>query len=98
MCYDDDFLSMKMYRVSKLNNLTKYEVDRMSIAENHLNHFSVPLNTKFVGLRAKIWAKNEAVESKISKFSQKGALWTGTFAWQGKPCKLQARREKRSSV
>ena len=26
-----DFLNMKMYRVSKLHNLTKYEVDRMSI-------------------------------------------------------------------
>ena len=34
-----------MYRVSKLHNLTKYEVDRMSIVENHLNHFSVPLNS-----------------------------------------------------
>ena len=38
---------------------------------------------KFGGLRAKIWAKIEAVEAKISKFSQKGALWTDTFAWNG---------------
>ena len=30
--------------------------------------------SKFGGLRAKIWAKIEAVEAKISKFSQKGAL------------------------
>ena len=39
--------------------------------------------SKFGGLRAKIWAKIEAVEAKIVKFSQKGALWTDTFAWNG---------------
>ena len=33
------------------------------------------------GLWAKIWVKIEAVEAKISKFSQKGVLWTDTFAW-----------------
>ena len=38
----------------------------------------------FGGLRAKIWAKIEAaVEAKISKFSQKGVLWTDSFAWNG---------------
>ena len=30
--------------------------------------------SKFGGLRAKIWAKIEAIEDKISKFSQKGTL------------------------
>ena len=32
--------------------------------------------SKFGGLWAKIWVKIEAVEAKISKFSQKGVLWT----------------------
>ena len=49
---------------------------------------------KFGGLRAKIWAKIEAVEAKISKFSQKGVLWTDSFAWNENPCKMQERREK----
>ena len=39
--------------------------------------------SKFGGLTAKIWAKIEAVEAKISKFSQKGVLWTDSFAWNG---------------
>ena len=39
--------------------------------------------SKFGGLRAKIWAKIEAVEAKISQFSQKGILWTDSFAWNG---------------
>ena len=39
--------------------------------------------SKFGGLWAKIWAKIEAVEAKISKFSQKGVLWTDSFAWNG---------------
>ena len=39
--------------------------------------------SKFEGLRAKIWSKIEAVETKISKFSQKGVLWTDSFAWNG---------------
>ena len=39
--------------------------------------------SKFGGLRAKIWAKIEAVEAKISKVSQKGVLWTDSFAWNG---------------
>ena len=39
--------------------------------------------SKFGGLWAKIWVKNEAVEAKISKFSQKGVLWTDSFAWNG---------------
>ena len=30
--------------------------------------------SQFGGLRTKIWAKIEAVEAKISKFSQKGVL------------------------
>ena len=30
--------------------------------------------SKFGGLRAKFWVKIEAVEAKISKFSEKGAL------------------------
>ena len=38
---------------------------------------------KFGGLRAKICPKIEAVEAKISKFSQKGVLWTDSFAWNG---------------
>ena len=38
---------------------------------------------KFGGLWAKILVKNEAVEAKISKFSQKGVLWTDSFAWNG---------------
>ena len=37
--------------------------------------------SKFRGLRAKIWAKIEAVEAKISKFSQKEVFWTDSFAW-----------------
>ena len=37
----------------------------------------------FGGLWAKIWVKIEAVEAKISKFSQKGVLWTDSFAWNG---------------
>ena len=36
--------------------------------------------SKFGGLWAKIWVKIEAVEAKISKFSQKGVLWTDSFA------------------
>ena len=39
--------------------------------------------SKFRGLRAWIWVKIEAVEAKISKFSQKGVLWTDSFAWNG---------------
>ena len=39
--------------------------------------------SKFGGLWAKIWVKIEAVETKISKFSQKGVLWTDSFAWNG---------------
>ena len=39
--------------------------------------------SKFGGLWAKIWVKIEAVEAKIFKFSQKGVLWTDTFAWNG---------------
>ena len=39
--------------------------------------------SKFGGLRAKIWVKIEAVEAKISKLSQKGVLWTDSFAWNG---------------
>ena len=39
--------------------------------------------SKFGGLKAKILAKIEAVEAKISKFSHKGDLWTDTFAWNG---------------
>ena len=35
------------------------------------------------GLWAKIWVKIEAIEAKISKFSQKGVLWTDSFAWNG---------------
>ena len=38
---------------------------------------------KFGGLWAQIWVKIEAVEAKISKFSQKGVLWTDSFAWNG---------------
>ena len=41
--------------------------------------------SKFWGLRAKIWVKIEAVEAKISKFSQKG-VWD--------PCELPERRKK----
>ena len=39
--------------------------------------------SKFWGLWDKIWVKIEAVEAKISKFSQKGVLWTDSFAWNG---------------
>ena len=39
--------------------------------------------SKFGGLWAKIWVKIEAVQAKISKFSQKGVLWTDSFAWNG---------------
>ena len=39
--------------------------------------------SKFGGLWAKIWVKIEAVEAKISKFSQKGVLWSDSFAWNG---------------
>ena len=39
--------------------------------------------SKFGCLWTKIWAKIEAVEAKISKFSQKGVLWTDSFAWNG---------------
>ena len=39
--------------------------------------------SNFGGLWAKIWVKIEAVEAKISKFSQKGVLWTDSFAWNG---------------
>ena len=39
--------------------------------------------SKFGGMWAKIWVKIEAVEAKISKFSQKGVLWTDSFAWNG---------------
>ena len=35
------------------------------------------------GLWAKVWMKIEAVEAKISKFSQKGVLWADSFAWNG---------------
>ena len=39
--------------------------------------------SKFGGLWARIWVKIEAVQAKISKFSQKGVLWTDSFAWNG---------------
>ena len=39
--------------------------------------------SKFGCLWAKILAKIEAVEAKFSKFSQKGVLWTDSFAWNG---------------
>ena len=50
---------------------------------------------KFGGLWAKIWAKIEAVEAKISKFSQKGVLWTDSFAWNGTlaNCRRGVKRE-----
>ena len=38
---------------------------------------------KFGGLWTTIWAKIETVEAKISKFSQKGVLWTDSFGWNG---------------
>ena len=41
---------------------------------------------KFSNLGAcepKIWVKIEAVKAKIPKFSQKGILWTDSFAWNG---------------
>ena len=38
---------------------------------------------KFGGLWANIWVKIEAVEAEISKFSQKGVLWTTWEAWKG---------------
>ena len=55
--------------------------------------------SKFGGLWAKIWVKIEAVEVKISKFSQKGVLWTdlllemGPLRAAGEACKggLQGR-------
>ena len=37
--------------------------------------------SKFGGLWAKILVKIEAAEAKISKFSEKGVLWTDSFAW-----------------
>ena len=40
-------------------------------------------NFQIWGLWAKIWAKIEAIETKISKFSLKGFLWTDSFAWNG---------------
>ena len=40
-------------------------------------------NFQIWGLWAKIWVKIQAVEAKISKFSQKGVLWTDSFAWNG---------------
>ena len=43
-------------------------------------------------LWAKILAKIEAVEAKISKFSQKGVLLTDSFTWN-EACELQERRE-----
>ena len=49
---------------------------------------------KFVVLRAKIWAKIEAVEAKISKFSQKGGLVNWLFCLKWDPCELQERRGK----
>ena len=39
--------------------------------------------SKFGGLWAKLWVKIEAVEAKISKFSQNGVLWTDSSAWNG---------------
>ena len=39
--------------------------------------------SKFGGLWAKIRVKIEAVQAKISKISQKGVLWTDSFAWNG---------------
>ena len=50
--------------------------------------------SKFGGLWAKIWVKIEAVEAKISKFSQKGVLWTDLFCLKWDPCERQERREK----
>ena len=49
--------------------------------------------SKCGGLWAKIWGKIEAVEAKISKFSQKGVLWTD-FCLKWDPCERQERREK----
>ena len=42
---------------------------------------------------AKIWAKTEAVEAKISKFSQKGGLVNWLFCLTWGPCEPQERRE-----
>ena len=39
--------------------------------------------SKFGDLWAKTWVKIEAVEAKIPQFSQKGVLWTDSFAWNG---------------
>ena len=52
--------------------------------------------SKFRGLRTKIWAKIEAVEAKISKFSHKGGLvnWLFHFCLKWAPCELQERHEK----
>ena len=51
--------------------------------------------SKFWGLRAKIWAKIEAVEAKISKFSQKGdGLVNCLFCLKWDPCELKERCEK----
>ena len=39
--------------------------------------------SKFGSSWAKIWVKIETVEAKISRFSQKGVLWTDSCAWNG---------------
>ena len=50
--------------------------------------------SKFGGLRAKIWAKIEAVEAKISIIFSKGGLVNWHFCLKWDPCDLQERREK----
>ena len=53
--------------------------------------------SKVGGLWAKIWAKIEAVEVKISKFSHKGVLWTDSFAWNGTLANYRRGVKRRSS-
>ena len=51
--------------------------------------------SKFGGLWAKIWVKIEAVQAKISKFSEsKGGLVNWLFCLKWDPCERQEGREK----
>ena len=67
----------------------KLKISKFGMSGGLCSELKIP---KFGGLRAKTWVKIEAVEAKISKFSQKGVLWTDPFAWD--PCELQERHEK----
>ena len=80
---------------SEKGGLVNWKFPNLGACERRISKFGAcELKiSKFRGLWAKFWVKIEAVQAKISKFSQKGVLWPDSYLkWD--LCELQERREK----